>query len=182
MKTLIATAAVTMIAAAAAAAAPGLASAEGLAPTTAYGSLGYSQARQEGVDLGAIQGRLGGRYGQHVGFEGELGFGVDDDKTWVAGAPVNIKLKSQIAAYGVGYLPVSPKLDLFARVGYGTSNIKASAAGASASDNADSWNYGAGAQYFLDGANGVRADYTRHDFTNDGGEADVWSLGYVRKF
>ena len=29
---------------------------------------------------------------------------------------------------------------------------------------------------------GVRADYTRHDFEDDAGKADVWSVGYVRKF
>jgi hypothetical protein len=178
MKTLIATA----VTAAIAVAAPAAAGAQGLSPTTAYGSLGYAQSREQGVDLGVVQGRLGARFGQHLGVEGELGFGVDDDKTWVAGAPVKVELKHQAAAYGVGYLPVNPKLDLYARLGYGTSKIKASAAGASASADGDSWNYGAGAQYFLDGANGVRADYTRHDFTNDGGEADVWSLGYVRKF
>ena len=178
MKSLIVTAA----AAAFAVAAPAVASAQGLSPVTPYASLGYAQSRQDGVDLGAVQARLGARAGQYVGVETELAAGVDDDRTWVAGAPVNVELKHQAAVYGVGFLPVKPNLDLYARVGYGQSKIKASVPGASASDTAESWNYGAGAQYFVTANDGLRADYTRHDFTHDGGEADVWSLGYVRKF
>ena len=33
----------------------------------------------------------------------------------------------------------------------------------------------------LDGQNGIRADWTRRDFGDDG-DADVWSLNFVRKF
>jgi hypothetical protein len=161
---------------------PALAQAQSLSPTTVYGSLGYSQARSDGVDLGAVQGRLGARLGQHLGAEAELAGGVSDDKTYVAGVPVDVEMKHQAAVYGVGFLPVTPKADLYARVGYGETKVKASAGGASATDRGQSWNYGVGGQYFLDGANGVRADYTRHDFKDDAGEADVWSVGYVRKF
>jgi outer membrane immunogenic protein len=161
---------------------PALAHAQGLGPTSIYGTLGYSQGRNEGVDLGAVQGRLGARFGQYVGAETELAAGVDDDKTYVAGAPVNVELEHQAAIYGVGFLPVTPKADLYARVGYGETKVKASVPGASATDRGESWNYGVGGQYFLDDANGVRADYTRHDFKKDAGEADVWSVGYVRKF
>ena len=57
-----------------------------------------------------------------------------------------------------------------------------SAAGTSASDDGDSWNYGVGGQYSFDGKNGVRADYTRHDFKDSSTNADVWSVAYVRKF
>jgi len=178
MKSLIAAASTIAVLAAV----PAFAQAQSLSPTTVYGSLGYSQGRIEGVDLGAVQGRVGARFGQHFGAEAELAGGVKDDKAHVAGVPVDVKLEHQAAIYGVGFLPVTPKADLYARVGYGESKVKASAAGASATGDGDSWNYGVGGQYFVDDANGVRVDYTRHDFKDDGGEADVWSLGYVRKF
>jgi len=46
-----------------------------------------------------------------------------------------------------------------------------------------SHDYGAGANYFFDGRNGVRADWTRRDFTDDnGGELDTYGLSYVRRF
>lgn len=178
MKALIATAAAGL---AAATLVPAAASAQDLAPA-AYGTLGYSAAGADGVNLGALQGRLGARFGKYLGVEGEAAFGVDGDKTYVAGAPVKVEEKHQVAAYGVGYLPVAPNADLFVRAGYGNTKLKASAAGTSASDDGDSWNYGVGGQYFFNDKNGVRADYTRHDFVGDGPNANVWSLAYVRKF
>ncbi|HEX5379093.1 MAG TPA: porin family protein [Phenylobacterium sp.] len=179
MKTLIALSVATL---AASAAIPAVAAAQDAAGTSYYGTLGYGASSVEGVDLGAIQGRLGVRFGQHLGVEGELAAGVKDDKTYVGGVPVKIDLEHQAAIYGVGYLPVAPNADLFARVGYGTTKLKASASGASVSDAGDSWNYGVGGQYLLDGANGVRADYTRYDFKDSSANADVWSVAYVRKF
>ena len=56
-------------------------------------------------------------------------------------------------------------------------------AGANTDVGGDSWNYGVGANYYLDGKNGVRADWTRRDFTDDnGGELDTYGLSYVRRF
>lgn len=178
MKTLIATATAGALAATLA---PAMASAQDMTPT-GYGTLGYAASSADGVNLGAIQGRVGARFGQYLGVEGEAAFGVDDDKTYVAGVPVTVEEKHQLAAYGVGYLPVAPNADLFVRAGYGTTKLKASAAGTSASDDGESWNYGVGGQYFLDDKNGVRADYTRHDFKDSSTDADTWSVSYVRKF
>ena len=80
----------------------------------------------------------------------------------------------------MGFAPVGANTDVFARFGYGNSKIKASAGGVSASDDGDSWNYGVGAQHHFDGVNGVRVDWTRHDF--DGANIDVWAVAYTRKF
>ena len=161
---------------------PAIAGAQSLSPTTFYGNLGYANANIDDVNLGALQGRLGARVGRHLGVEGELALGVKNDEVRVAGVPVDVKLEHQAAIYGVGYLPLSPQADLFARVGYGNSEIKASAGGATAAADGDSWNYGVGGQYFLDEKNGVRVDYTRHDFKDGGENADVWSVAYSRRF
>lgn len=162
--------------------APAAAIAQEAGTTSMYGTLGYAGSSVEGVDLGAIQGRVGARFGKYVGIEGELGAGVKNDKTDVAGTSVKIEPQHQAAVYGVGYLPVAPNVDLFARVGYGTTDIKASAAGTSVADSSDSWNYGVGGQYMLDAKNGVRADYTRYDYRDSSSNADVWALSYLRKF
>ena len=39
-------------------------------------------------------------------------------------------------------------------------------------------------QYFLDGKNGIRVDYTRRDYqgSNTPNDMDTWQVGYVRKF
>ena len=179
MKTLIAVSSLALIAAAVI---PAAAIAQEAGTTTMYGTLGYAGSSVEGVDLGAVQGRIGARFGKYVGIEGELGAGVKNDKTDVAGTSVKIEPQHQAAVYGVGFLPVAPNVDLFARVGYGNTDIKASAAGTSIADNSDSWNYGVGGQYMVDAKNGVRADYTRYDYRDSSSNADVWALSYLRKF
>ena len=170
-------------AAAALAAAPVIALAQDAPPTGVYAGAGYAAAGGEHVDLGEIQGRLGYRFNPYLGVEGELGFGVKDDKVTVGGVDAKVKLQHREAVYGVAFAPVSANTDILARIGYGNTSIKASALGASQAADGDSWNFGVGAQHHFDGQNGVRVDYTRQEFRDDGaGHADVWALGYTRRF
>ncbi|MFN3522346.1 MAG: porin family protein [Phenylobacterium sp.] len=178
MKTLIVTAA----AAAVMAGAPFVANAQDMSPK-GYASLGYSQGDYDGgADLGTVQGRIGARFGQYLGVEGELGLGAKSDDTWVGGLKADNSVKHQAGVYGVGFLPVGENADLYARVGYGDTKVKTKLAGVPDSDRNQSWNYGVGGQYFFDGKNGVRADYTRHEFLHSDDKADVVSLGYVHQF
>lgn len=168
---LLSTVAVTMIAAA-----PAMAQSE----PNWYGSLGYSHlgANDADVDLGAITGRIGTKLTPYFGIEGEGSIGVRDDSV----GPVDVELEHDLAAYAVGFLPVTPNLELIGRVGYGTTSVEASSGAFAVAEDGESINYGVGAQYNLDTYNGIRADWTRRDFRDDGGEADVWSLNYVRRF
>ncbi len=151
--------------------------------TGIYASAGYAATDRDDASLGAIQGRIGARLMPFLGVEGEGAIGVKSDDVNIAGTPVEVELNHQLAAYAVGFIPVSQNLDIIGRVGFGTSEIEASAGGTSVEADGESVNYGVGAQYFFTGADGVRADWTRHDFTDDdGGEIDVWSVSYVRKF
>lgn len=178
MKTLIATVATAAVVSAF----PVISNAAEMSPT-GYASLGYSQGDYDGgADMGTIQGRIGARFGQYFGAEGELGLGVKDDDTYVGGLKADNSVKHQAAVYGVGFLPVSPNADLYARVGYGDTKVKTKVAGIPDSDSQQSWNYGVGGQYFFDGKNGVRADYTRHEFLHGDDKADVASVAYVHKF
>lgn len=160
-----------------------------------YGTLGYLGTSTQGVDLGAIQGRLGYRVLPWLGIEGEGAFGVKDDKSTQTIGGVNVdtkvKLRDQEAIYGVGFLPLSESFELFGRVGYGHEGARVSASSSSGTTPVsvtekvagDSWNFGGGGQWFFDDKNGVRADYTRYEFTPRGaGHADTWALSYVRKF
>jgi outer membrane immunogenic protein len=153
------------------------------APTGVYGTLGYADAHSDGIDLGVLEGRLGYRIMPYAGIEGEAAFGVKNDDVTAAGVTGRAKLDHEVAIYGVGFLPLSDKADLLARVGYGNTKVKVSALGQSASEDGDSWNFGVGGQYHFDGKNGVRLDYTRQEFTKDeAGHADVYSIAYTRRF
>jgi hypothetical protein len=164
-------------------AAPAMAQSFQLNPSY-YGTLGYNNFNSDnGADLSAVTGRLGARLTPYFGAEGEVSVGVGGDHTNFASGSQSVHLNDQYAGYAVGYLPVKPNIDLFARVGFGHTDLHTNAQGFAADGGADSWNFGAGGQYFFDHANGVRAEYTRQDYMCshcDG--ADVWSVAYVRKF
>jgi outer membrane immunogenic protein len=147
-----------------------------------YATLGYSQIDTEQAVLGAITARAGWKVLPYVGVEGEASFGIDDEPFEVsidgAGA---IELKHDYAAYAVAFLPLGQHIELFARAGYGSTSIESTVSAVSVVGNGESFNYGVGATAFY-GANGVRADWTRKDFSDNGGEADSWSVSYVRRF
>ena len=171
---LLATAALTLIAAPAMAQDPA-------SPIT--GSIGYTQLDTDGGDLGAVTGRVGYDFTRNFGVEGEASIGVKDDDITFAGVDGKLEHDWDAAAYGVAKLPINENLELFGRLGYGTTSATASVAGATASADGESVNYGVGANYFIDGRNGIRADWTRRDFRDDGaGEADTYGLSFVRRF
>lgn len=195
MKALMAAASAAVVVAAL----PAIASAQtaGTRPTGVYGNIGYANTHGDGVNLGTIQGRLGYRFNDWFGVEGELAGGVkDDDVSTTVGASTvtgKAKIEHQEAIYGVGFLPVGTNWDLIGRVGYGhtkgkVSDVTVTGPGGTASNlsgtaDGDSWNFGVGAQYHWDGLNGIRADYTREEFQGSGsGHGDVWSIAYSRRF
>ncbi|HZZ35926.1 MAG TPA: porin family protein, partial [Caulobacteraceae bacterium] len=146
----------------AAAATPALAADE--RPVSIYGNVGATVVSTDvdsdsNLTLGAINGRVGARFAKYVGVEGELAFGVTHDTF----DDVEFKIDNEYAVYAVGFIPLSPKTDLFARVGYGHVKISGEFGGVSASAGSDSVNYGGGAQFFFDENNGVRLEYTRFD-------------------
>jgi hypothetical protein len=150
--------------------------------TGVYGNVNVGIADGGGADLGVIQGRLGYRLNNWLGVEGQAATGLKSDTDTIGGVDVNTKLKHEFSGYVVGFAPVGPNTDLLARVGYGTTKLRAKALGTSISGSEESWNFGVGAQHHFDGQNGIRADYTRQEFENDAGHANVWTVGYSRRF
>jgi hypothetical protein len=91
-----------------------------------YANLGWSGTNAQGTMTQSITGRVGGRFHEYFGVEGEFSGGLDgDSRTFGQGTPaqtnLDVKQKLAGAVYGVGFLPIGPKLDVFARVGYGAS-------------------------------------------------------------
>jgi outer membrane immunogenic protein len=149
-----------------------------------YGSVGYTALDLDEVDadVGAITGRIGARFNPYFGVEGEASFGVKDDDVTFGGVAANVDHKYDLAAYAVGSVPLSPNFELFGRVGYGTTEAEVEALGVTTDISGESWNYGVGANYYFDGQNGVRGDWTRRDFTDNGGEIDTYAVSYIRRF
>jgi len=149
-----------------------------------YATLGYGQVETDQATFGVVTGRAGWKVLPNFGAEIEASVGVEDESFDVSidGVSGTYELKHDVAAYAVAFLPLGDHVELFARVGYGTTKVEASAPSVIALGDGDSLNYGAGADVFLDGYNGLRADWTRRDYQDNGGEADVWTVSYVRRF
>lgn len=173
--------------------------AQGAGPTELYGNVGYSQLRLDealdldiedaNIDFGAITGRVGAKFNPYFGVEGEAAFGVADEEVSEGATSASLGLNYEATGFAVGFYPVTPNFDVLARVGVGAAELEAELngedeTGGFGSDGGSTvLAFGAGAQYFFDGVNGIRGDYTRFKGDDDGGlEADALSVAYVRKF
>lgn len=146
-----------------------------------YGGLGYSRAHNEdGIDLdfNAVTGRVGARFNPYLALEAEVLTDTGDHS--VLGGDVS--LDYAWAVYAVGFYPVTQRIEVFARVGYGNTRYDIDLPLISDVDIDPSTNYGAGVQYWFDDRNGVRADYTYHDFAGEDGALTQAGISYVRRF
>jgi outer membrane immunogenic protein len=131
-----------------------------------YVSGGYTHFDGDGgAELGAVTGRVGVNLSPNFAIEGEGSLGVKDDS--------GTELDNEIGVFAVGKLPVSSSFDIFARVG--VARIETSPGG-----DEDGLAYGAGGTLWLTPADGIRGDWTRHDY--DAGDVDAFSISYVRNF
>lgn len=129
------------------------------------------------VNLGALTGIIG--YGVHpnLAIEGMLAVGVQDDK--VGGVKVELE-----HAYGVFAKPrvmLSPNFELFGRLGYVESKLKASVPGDSLSDSDGDWAYGLGGNYYFNPNTYLSVNYLKF-YDKDDVKADGWTVGVGMKF
>lgn len=134
--------------------------------SSVYVSGGYTHFDGDGgAELGGITGRVGVGLTPNFAIEGEASFGVTDDS--------GTELDNELGIFAVGKLPISPSFDVFGRVGL--ARIETSPGGSE-----DGVAYGVGGTLNLSPVDGIRLDYTRHDY--DAGDVDAISLSYVRGF
>lgn len=134
--------------------------------SSVYVSGGYTHFDGDGgAELGGITGRVGVGLTPNFAIEGEASFGVSDDS--------GTELDNELGIFAVGKLPISPSFDVFGRVGL--ARIETSPGGSE-----DGVAYGVGGTLNLSPVDGIRLDYTRHDY--DAGDVDAISLSYVRGF
>ena len=175
------------------------ASAQTVSQPTWSASVGYTQAQldqigdedveTDDVDFGAVTGRLAARVHPNLGAEAELNVGVSDEELELGGGDrASAGLNYTAALFGVAYAPLSPNFEVFGRLGGGFGEVEAEVSGPSfggtfnETDDGGFIAFGAGAQYYFDGQNGLRVDYTRYDGDDDGIELDTVSASYTRRF
>jgi outer membrane immunogenic protein len=130
-----------------------------------YVNGGYTKLDGDGAEVDGLTGRLGVGFGRYFAVEGEATFGLNDDN--------GVELDNQIGLFGVGKIPLNNTVTLFGRAG--VSRTETSPGG-----DDDGIAYGVGAEFNLTEKDGIRLDATRHDY--DAGDADAYSISYVRRF
>ena len=152
-----------------------------------FSTTAYAQDSNAYVNLGVktyefdtynLMARLGYNFSQNFGIEAEGSLGLIDNEIRTG---VDLETQWDLGAYIVGRVPVSEKLDLFARAGYTSVNFHVEGTGVQTADfNADGFAVGGGLQYNISDLNGIRIGYTYNEA--DGIDADVIDLSFVRKF
>lgn len=147
-----------------------------------YGELGYSALDVKGsgisVNLGALTGTVGYDLHPNLAVEGMLAFGVNDDK--VNGAKV--ELEHSYGLFAKPRIMLSPNFELFGRLGYVESKLKASAPGyRSLADTDGDWAYGLGGNYYFDRNSYLSANYLRF-YDKDNVKGDGFTIGVGMRF
>jgi hypothetical protein len=175
-----------LIAAAAAVSALALA---GTASAQVYGNIGYSYLDGDTVNLGGPTAVIGWKSSTPLGVEAEGSIGTDKDTTSKGASATRIHMRSQWAGYVTATSHVGETFEAGVRVGYGSMTIKETPAATFTGppfvnhEDLNSWNYGFIGQWVYDGANGIRLDYTRMNFS-DNGVKDInrWTISWTHKF
>lgn len=158
-------------------------------PAGWYGGIGLSgdlgHGGQDGGHQGSISGLAGYQFNPAFGAEVQLSdsfFGHRRPPLTEDGDPPHRDFHVSAAAYGVAYLPLTPKLKLLARAGIGDSTFTAGSNGSREHSDLASLNVGIGAVYALSPTNALRLDVTHKDFEHHAGETDETTLSFIHRF
>jgi outer membrane autotransporter protein len=147
-----------------------------------YGELGYTLQEIENGGLGfkanpqALRGIVGYDFHPNLAAEGMLAFGTTDDSD----RGVSVKLRNQIGVFA------KPKysfdnFEVFGRLGWVRTKLRASAPGIAASGSDDDFAWGAGVNYHLSPRTYVGLDYLR-SLDKGGTRINGWTLGVGYRF
>ncbi|HET9160758.1 MAG TPA: porin family protein [Caulobacteraceae bacterium] len=144
------------------------------------GSLGYTSIDTDRAQVSGITARATWTQAWY-GAEAELSAGTGDDTVRVGSSSVKVKLNREESLFARAQWPVAPNFDVFVRAGYTNTHFGNSGLPVRRNGSNQAFSYGLGAEYFFDGSNGVRADWTQRDYKAIE-TSDSWSISYVHKF
>ncbi|MBK1612562.1 hypothetical protein CKO44_03670 [Rubrivivax gelatinosus] len=151
-----------------------------------YGEIGYSLLTADvagtDFDLGAVRAILGYDVHPNVAIEAMFAVGTSDDSLSSGGDTFKIKLQHSYGLYLKPKVEVADGLELFGRIGYVESKLKATLVGYGSATNSDNdVSFGVGAKYaFSKSMYGV-IDYMRY-YNKDDIKVDGFTLGFGYRF
>lgn len=164
----------------------GVAQAQTAAPSPFYAELGYAALDAEvfdvDFDIGAVRGIVGYEVHPNLAVEAMLGLGAGSDAVSGNGETVKLELEHSYGVYLKPKVRVAEGLELFGRVGYAHSKLKARAVGyRSETDSDNDVSYGAGLSYQFTKSVYGSVDYM-HYYHHDEVKLEGFSLAVGLRF
>lgn len=134
-----------------------------------YAAVGYTHnSMSEDIidtEMGFATGVIGTHFSDHFGGELQASIGTSDGDMTYLGVPLTVSIDYELGAFGVVYLPLGKKAELYGRLGVTTAQGSVEAPSISFSEDVSGSGFaaGVGIQAFFTDHLGVRADYTRSD-------------------
>ncbi|MHA6287494.1 outer membrane beta-barrel protein [Maricaulis sp. CAU 1757] len=142
---------------------------------------GYERVDIEEFEFDTFVVRAGYDFTRFFGIEGQANVGLGEEDIAGTGGAGEVAMDYSFGLYGV-FRPVQNEQgSVFLRGGYTNTQLDASVGGLSDTASENAWAVGVGGEYFFDGVNGVRADYTHLEYSDDGGSGDAFGIAYVRR-
>lgn len=164
----------------------GIAQAQTAAPSPFYGEIGYTALDAEvfdvDFDIGAVRGIVGYEVHPNLAVEAMLGLGAGSDSVTGGGETVKLKLEHSYGVYLKPKVRVAEGLELFGRVGYARTKLKAQAVGhGSETDSDNDVSYGLGMSYQFTKSIYGSVDYM-HYYHQDDVKLEGFSLAVGYRF
>lgn len=134
-----------------------------------YMAVGYTHnSMSEDIvdtDFGMVSAVVGTHFNEHFGGELQGNIGTSDGDGTYLGVPYTVSIDYELGAFGVAYLPLGPKAELYGRLGVTTASgtVEVPSVPYSEDITGSGFAAGVGIQAFFNDHVGVRADYTRSD-------------------
>jgi len=161
------------------------AAAQAQTATPFYAEVGYTGITYEEPAAKAHPGMLRGIFGweasPYVAVEAMGAFSAHDDTVDLAGTNVDVKVEHSWGLYVKPKLKLGSTVELFGRLGFTESRIKASSRWGSASDTGNDVSYGIGLNFAFTKAMYGAVDYMRY-YDKDSVTIDGYTVGLGFKF
>lgn len=115
------------------------------------------------TDAATVRGIVGYQVNPNLSAELLLGLSARESKETLFGVQATAKVDRMFGVYGKYTFPVNNSFDLYGRLGFVSSKVKATAGGFTESESGSGISYGVGASYKITPALSLNVDYMDYD-------------------
>ncbi len=145
-----------------------------------YSFVTYTESDIPDFNPTALVFRGGYKLNKNFALEGRFGFGLSSDSQIVSGINLDLEVDTIYGAYGIGYMPVSDKVDVYGILGVTQGKLSATASlgsiSASVTGDDSDISYGVGADFNVSNQVAINIEYMSY-FSKSDFDASALSIG-----